>query len=621
MSFKSHKKNTFSFLWLLPLFAILLIVLSISVLITLQKGADIRSQAAGRISPSPVLTSKSSAKIASGNSLSWDHISKGNDGLLVVYVSYRSPGEKDTTNISSVTFGPVNKKLIKVRRDRSQEYVTELWYVTDPYLGTGKVTVTFAGTPDSVVAGAASYSGVDQYNPIEKTNNAVTGFGISDPTWKNAIGISAFTEAANTVVFSAVTTYSGNANRVSISTSKTTPTLISTTTFGNTIGLGLSSPMAVRSRLLPGNPTFLPEDPKSYFVAFALSSSRSFPWSASSIIISPVGTPSTMMTKKVLAIGYNPVENGKSVADTYFKSAMGGLTGDQVEDKVFNLIRTDFQSLSNNQIQYQVAKKINIRQFQPYPNGFTFTLSSYRNCVWGTSGFKPAECEARKQTFDYAKWFKDNQICEQAAAIGADEIWVMGLPYVMTWETYMVGPNQGYDVNGPNYTFPGCKQHMLVINPTYDRPDLALHDIGHMIEATMRYLTEKWTASDREKYWERFAQTKLYSNIKPTSTYCGNAHYPTNSTSAYAVNSSKVVVSTCPDFKNFPDYDGSTETIGCSTWGCTDEGWQMHWFKSIPHREGTVDMRSSSGKAFSMSKNWWTYILFPDNAIALRSKM
>lgn len=336
-----------------------------------------------------------------------------------------------------------------------------------------------------------------------------------------------------------------------------------------------------------------------------------------SAIPTPVSSPlpdSTTIEKKVLMIGFDPTENGTSFAETYFSSAFAGKSVAQIEDDVFQQTAAAFDRLSAGTIRFSLAQKLRITDSPTYSDGFKFSLESYAKCVWGTPSFDPTYCEQRKEQFDYVKWITDEQICEKAAQAGADEIWILSLPYVMRWENFMVGPNPGFNVNSANYTVPSCSKHIIAVNPTYDRPYLVLHDIGHRVESTMEYLTEKWRPEDRSTHWRNFA--KFGSPVGSNPMVCGNTHFSFNTATGYDVGNTTQQENSCDDWKNFPIYTGAKTTQNCTAWGCSDAGWQEYWLGRLPRSSGSVELISQTGKPFSFPKNWWKLLLSPDEAIA-----
>lgn len=326
----------------------------------------------------------------------------------------------------------------------------------------------------------------------------------------------------------------------------------------------------------------------------------------------PVHTP------RVLYIGYDPTDSkGKSLANTYFSSQLEGKTASDF-DQLFVQRQVDtFRSLSKGRIQFQVAGTMRITDFPTYPDGSTYTVDSYKSCVFGRSEFDPPACESRKWKFPYVSWVTNNHICEEVNRLAIDEIWMLSDPYIMAYEAFMIGPNPGFYVNGISYTTPVCGKHVKVVNGTYERPESFLHSYGHTIEATMDYLMINWKNEDRDRYWERFIQRQLYKHEPVAPPYCGNVHFPSNTNTEYEYSNTLQTPNLCSDFANFPNYTNQLRLASCSAWGCSDEGWQKYWFAFIPHASGEFAMISPAGRSFAFKKDWWFYYLYPENAISL----
>jgi len=119
--------------------------------------------------------SASSSTVRLASSMTWPHnVGSGRSNtLLVVGVDI----EKNPPNpyVTSITYGGVD--LTRANFSVGSPTVrAELWYLTNPKLGTNNVVVTFSSAIDTegAIAGAVSFFGVDQTNPISKT---VTGKG------------------------------------------------------------------------------------------------------------------------------------------------------------------------------------------------------------------------------------------------------------------------------------------------------------------------------------------------------------------------------------------------------------------------------------------------------------
>lgn len=325
-------------------------------------------------------------------------------------------------------------------------------------------------------------------------------------------------------------------------------------------------------------------------------------------------TSQPVYSPRVLLIGIDPMENGMSLAETYFGQIMNGDSAPEFEEELAQQTVQDLLVLSQGRISYEIVEHMRITEFPTYPNGFTFTLENYSQCVWGRPEFDPTKCDEQKFQFQYVEYFEQHHICQKAEDLNVDEIWIISPPYILAWEAFMVGPSPGFNVNGPHYIVPSCDKHIIAVNATYDRPENMLHSYGHRVEATIDYLMRKFTTTDRNNYWERFA-ARNPSTRQSGAAYCGNVHFPFNFRFEYDFSNSDIKANTCSDFQNFPDYSGQRESYGCQVWGCNDKGWQTHWMSFIPHSPGAVAITNTSGKTYSFMKDWWFYLLYPENAL------
>lgn len=324
----------------------------------------------------------------------------------------------------------------------------------------------------------------------------------------------------------------------------------------------------------------------------------------------------TVHSPRVMILGIDPTDQtGASLANTYFKSQMNNQLAKDFELQHAQQTINDFKELSQNRIQYVLAGHERITDFPTYPNGFQFTVQNYSQCVWGRPEFNPTQCDSQKWQFPYVQYIQDKQICQKAKALNADEVWVYSPPYILAYEAFMVGPNPGYWVNGPDFTIQGCDKHIVFVNGVYDTPNNMLHSYGHRTEATIDYLMRNFTTQDRNNYWERFAARNPETR-NSGAPFCGNAHFPFNFRYEYDMGNTIAKTNTCSDFSNFPNYTGVQSSYGCTTWECSDRGWQKQWFSSIPHSDGTVSITNKNGKTYQFKKDWWSYILFPENALA-----
>lgn len=546
-------------------------------------------------------TSTDGATGSNSYSLTSPRITTGDNRLLLVTVSYRQ-----NNSVSSVTVNgtPITLLTRALAPDRKQD----VWYMINPPSGTANVAINFPASEQSLVAGVNSFYNVNQTSPL---GSPLTNTGDS-----GNVSVSASTDA-NDVAFGVLSSYDVIPNiqspasqifqdetnsRWIISSAATSPGTGSIVNFNwasSTCCTWSAAAVAIKP---PTGSTQLP-----------LPSPTPTPFP------SPIPVPKTTYYPKVLAIALDPTDASGDIDTKYFNglwSGWGATDAAGFEDKVFNQAVSDFKTISNNNINYNIVKKIRLTNFPAYYNANPYTVSNYANCKQNINLPNGLSCEQQKAQLDTVSWFDQNNICQTAQSVGADEIWVISPPWILRWESFMIGPTYGFPVNGDTYIDVNCKKQYIIVNPTYDRPDLFLHSYGHRVEAIMNYVTSFWNANDKQKYWENFANM----NRTPAPTVgCGNTHFPFNASAGYDYSNTTVKSFDCPDWNNFPNLQGATENINCTAWGCSDSGWQKHWLSSLPSSADAVQMLDNSGNPFYFRKDWWYYILSPDNAIAFHN--
>ena len=325
---------------------------------------------------------------------------------------------------------------------------------------------------------------------------------------------------------------------------------------------------------------------------------------------------------RVLFVKLSPVEGGEDMIKHFFGWQFPGKTTDQGLNLGINANINAFKRLSNNRINYEVVKKLDIATFPKYTNGYVYDFAKYTKCTNGTD--TAGECERQKYYFDHIDWAKSNNICQLARDNNIDEIWMASPPFIATWENFMIGPKEGFNVNGGVYVLPECDKNYVVMSSGWTTDSFA-HIYGHRVESTMNYMTQNWKSEDKISYWEKFAAVSLYSQpygggttVPPREAYCGNSHFPHNATGHYDTANKTYADSICGDWKNIPNFTGQKVSINCERWGCSDSGiggWGEYWMGSIPREQGGISLISKKGINFVMKNNWWYYLLYPENAI------
>ncbi len=121
------------------------------------------------------------------------------NNLIALHVAYRST----TDTISEVAFN--SDAFTKACNSLSSEYANEIWYLSNPSLYNGNVTVTFSGAVEDIVAGVALINTINETDPVSASACN------QDSGWSNNPSVSV-TTSSNQIVFGGVNTYTGSEN-------------------------------------------------------------------------------------------------------------------------------------------------------------------------------------------------------------------------------------------------------------------------------------------------------------------------------------------------------------------------------------------------------------------------
>lgn len=335
----------------------------------------------------------------------------------------------------------------------------------------------------------------------------------------------------------------------------------------------------------------------------------------------------TSLTPRVLFVQLNPSDGSRDLFTTYYSWQWSGHSFADVVDTTLQNTINVMKELSGGMINYRVVGRLQINNFPRFTDGFQFTIDNYKPCTNGGMLPNGKSCGDEKWLFDNVDFVRSNNICQVAGSLNADEIWLVNPPFIQQWESWMIGPSgtDGFSPNGEYYPIEGCQKHYIVQGMGPSLISVFLHMYGHRVEATMAYLTGFWDQSERQKYWENFANVSRYvmPYNQPGPQYqgpgCGNAHFPLNGIQHYDYWNQTYRDFNCPDWKNFPNFKGEVEHINCTAWGCNDDnltsGWGKHWLGSLPRGDGEAQIRLANGKMVNFKRNWWYYLLYPENAI------
>jgi uncharacterized repeat protein (TIGR01451 family) len=117
--------------------------------------------------PGQVVFDAASSNAVSGVT-NWTHVT-GNAANRLMLVGVATGGGG---SVSAVTYGGSN--LTRVTSSTNSFLISEAWQLVNPPSGTNTVSITVAGNPAMLYAGAATFSGVDPTTPLGAVNSAAT---------------------------------------------------------------------------------------------------------------------------------------------------------------------------------------------------------------------------------------------------------------------------------------------------------------------------------------------------------------------------------------------------------------------------------------------------------------
>jgi len=137
------------------------------------------------------------------NKIDKDLVTSGNNGLLIVGLSYSSNPGTTTVTYSNNPLIPMTRAMV----GNNGNYYAELWYlINPPNTGDKKIRQTQTGPNTNIVMGAWSYNGVDQVTGI---GNVTKATGTS-----NKSNVDITTTVPNSILVSIEGDSSGNKNNL-----------------------------------------------------------------------------------------------------------------------------------------------------------------------------------------------------------------------------------------------------------------------------------------------------------------------------------------------------------------------------------------------------------------------
>lgn len=309
-------------------------------------------------------------------------------------------------------------------------------------------------------------------------------------------------------------------------------------------------------------------------------------WASGSIAFeaATTTTPSTWTKNdKVLVLNFDPVmpESGLAVHEHF------GWNGPHA---LATSYAADMTAASEGAVTYSIAQWIDVDQFPQKADGFSYTPSTYEDCMSDSS-----LCHSPDQV-DYEKVIADYDICSRVQSDEISEVWLFGAPYFGYYESTMAGTG-AYWVNSPPVEV-ACGKKFIIMGFNYERgTESMLHDFGHRMESILGRAFETWTSTTEGNPWWRFSASNLASSGQAG---CGNTHFPHNALGDYDYGNTTNVSTNCSAWESYPNLSGATESLSCSAWGCSEYGYMTYLFDKVPRNAGTHG---------GFENDWWKYLV------------
>ena len=355
---------------------------------------------------------------------------------------------------------------------------------------------------------------------------------------------------------------------------------------------------------------------------------------------------------KVYLIEINPklkTVSGKPKVSEYFQQDLNAAKNELKEDLVYS---------SHGNLDIEIVKNEYLDEFPTYrgyvklKNGGTahrFDEATYLKYA-GHNGGKTGNWynlltndifnATDAYSFDYDYIFKKFDLINKSNQNMFDQVWLLTIDPVFTYETIMVG-RKPFWINAPGYQA-DCP-NFQVINISISRRDANLHALGHGVEGTLNAVFgddyEEWTGYNGKgtyryyrpsydsykqnsvlinpkkyadlNYWEKFTLGTYSNNVNYGSV--GNVHFPFNGASGYDYTNTKKVYTNWKEWLDYPNITGKfvldnneawkknagNNSLGASQNKDPDRLYMRFWFYLMPHIEGYTED--------GYSNNWWQY--------------
>ena len=329
--------------------------------------------------------------------------------------------------------------------------------------------------------------------------------------------------------------------------------------------------------------------------------------------VTPVDEPLQVVSPRVLVINFDPIVDAQG---THLTTKMGWNNIDQL----INGFIADIDEVSYGLVkfQYNRANRIDVNEFPYKTDGFQYTAASYLAMM------QDEKTHHEPDSVDYQKIVSDYHLMAQVMSSQIDEVWLFGGPYFGFWESHMVGKNAIWCNSSPLANSDQCTRRFVIMGFNVQRGVAEMiHDIGHRMESIMANVYDSFDTlqnaynsvnpnvqppvsparfTNPQNDFEHFM---LFEKIAPGRAEVGLVHTPPNADKDFDWQNSSSASSSCDDWLNYPNLQGSRRMLNCNEWGSGADGYAYTkwWFKHVPHVKGSKN---------GISNNWWKYTMQVD---------
>jgi hypothetical protein len=333
----------------------------------------------------------------------------------------------------------------------------------------------------------------------------------------------------------------------------------------------------------------------------------------------PIDEPLQVVSPRVLVINFDPIIDAQG---TRLTTQMGW---NNIDDLITGFI-ADIDEVSYGLVKYQYTRtnRIDVNEFPRKTDGFQYTAASYLAMM------QDDKTHHEPDSLDYWKIVNDYHLIDRVMSNQIDEVWLFGGPYFGFWESHMVGKGAIWCNSPVLANSDQCTRRFVIMGFNYQRGVAEMiHDIGHRMESIMAFVYDSFdtlqnaynavnpnveppVSPDRfmnpKNDFERFI---LFEKIAPGRPGVGLVHTPPNADKDFDWQDLKTVLSTCDDWLNYPNLQGTRRLINCNEWGGEADGHAHNkwWFKHVPHVKGSKN---------GISNNWWQYTMQVDRPFRTR---